>query len=90
MLDKIAETLIEAKPIVKNYWANGDSLLESMRSGEVYVAMAWDAGGWKLHAANKAIDFKAPKEALSAGSTPLPFRPRPGTSMLPTSGSTSS
>lgn len=62
MLDKIAETLIEAKPIVKNYWANGDSLLESMRSGEVFVAMAWDAGGWKLHHDNKAIDFKAPKE----------------------------
>ncbi len=62
MLDKIAETLINAKPIVKNYWANGDSLLESMRSGEVFVAMAWDAGGWKLHADNKAIDFMAPKE----------------------------
>ncbi|MFW5488496.1 MAG: extracellular solute-binding protein [Desulfovibrio sp.] len=62
MLDKVAEALIAAKPIVKNYWANGDSLIQSMRSGEVYVAMAWDAGGWKLHAANKAIDFKAPKE----------------------------
>jgi len=62
MLDKIADTLIAAKPIVKNYWANGDSLIESMRSGEVFVAMAWDAGGWKLNADNKAIDFKAPKE----------------------------
>ncbi len=62
MLDKIAETLIEAKPVVKNYWANGDSLIESMRSGEVYVAMAWDAGGWKLHNENNAIDFMAPKE----------------------------
>lgn len=62
MLDKIAEALIEAKPVVKNYWANGDSLLESMRSEEVYVAMAWDAGGWKLHGDNKAIDFLAPKE----------------------------
>jgi len=62
MLDKVAETLIAAKPLVKNYWANGDSLLESMRSKEVFVAMAWDAGGWKLHGDNKAIDFKAPKE----------------------------
>ncbi|BBD09542.1 extracellular solute-binding protein family 1 [Desulfovibrio ferrophilus] len=62
MLDKVAEALIDAKPIVKNYWANGDSLLESMRSEEVFVAMAWDAGGWKLHADNAAIDFKAPKE----------------------------
>jgi spermidine/putrescine transport system substrate-binding protein len=62
MLDKIAETLIDAKPIVQNYWANGDALIESMRSGEVFVAMAWDKGGWQLHAANPAIDFKAPKE----------------------------
>ncbi len=62
MLDKIADTLIQAKPLVKNYWANGDALLQSMRSSEVYVAMAWDNGGWKLHADNPAIDFKAPKE----------------------------
>ncbi|NDV19884.1 extracellular solute-binding protein [Pseudodesulfovibrio sp. JC047] len=62
MLDKVAEALIDAKPLVKNYWANGDSLLESMRSEEVFVAMAWDAGGWKLHGDNAAIDFKAPSE----------------------------
>ena len=62
MLEKIGETLIAAKPLVKNYWANGDALLESMRSEEVFVAMAWDAGGWKLHSSNNAIDFVAPKE----------------------------
>jgi len=61
MLDKVADTLINAKPLVKNYWANGDALLESMRSGEVTVAMAWDNGGWKLHTDNPAIDFRAPK-----------------------------
>ncbi|NCC25836.1 MAG: extracellular solute-binding protein [Deltaproteobacteria bacterium] len=62
MLDKIEKTLIEAKPLVQNYWANGDALLESMRSGEVFVAMAWDNGGWKLHEENPAIDFVAPKQ----------------------------
>ena len=62
MLDKIAETLIASKPLVKNYWANGDALLESMRSGEVYVAMAWDGAGFKLHAENPALDYKAPAE----------------------------
>jgi spermidine/putrescine transport system substrate-binding protein len=61
MLDKVAAVLIKAKPLVQNYWANGDALLESMRSGEVYVAMAWDSGGWKLHAENPNIDFVAPK-----------------------------
>lgn len=40
MLDTIANTLIVSKPLVKNYWANGDALLESMRSEEVFVAMA--------------------------------------------------
>lgn len=62
MLDKIVDKLIETKPLVKNYWANGDALLESMRSGEVFVAMAWDGGGWKLHADNSAIDFVAPEQ----------------------------
>jgi len=62
MLDKVAEALINTKSLVKNYWANGDALLESMRSGEVFVAMAWDNGGWKLHDENKAIDFRAPKK----------------------------
>jgi len=62
MLDKVEAALIKGKPLVQNYWANGDALLQSMRAGEVYVAMAWDNGGWKLNAENKAIDFKAPKE----------------------------
>ncbi|OBQ51894.1 extracellular solute-binding protein [Halodesulfovibrio spirochaetisodalis] len=60
LMNKVADELIKAKPIVKNYWTNGDALLQSMRSGEVTVAMAWDNGGWKLHAENKDIDFIAP------------------------------
>jgi spermidine/putrescine transport system substrate-binding protein len=62
MLSKIEAELIKAKPLVKNYWANGDQLLESVRSGEVTVAEAWDNGGWKLHEDNKDIDFVAPSE----------------------------
>ncbi|MFI3271441.1 MAG: extracellular solute-binding protein [Pseudomonadota bacterium] len=62
MLDAIAAKLVAGKATVKNYWANGDALLESMRSGEVFVAMAWDNGGWKLHSENADLDFKAPKE----------------------------
>lgn len=62
MLDRIEAELIKAKPLVKNYWSNGDQLLESVRSGEVTVAEAWDNGGWKLHDENKDIDFVAPSE----------------------------
>ncbi len=61
LMDRVGQKLIDGKPLVKNYWANGDSLLQSMRSEEVYVAMAWDNGGWKLHAENPDIDFVAPK-----------------------------
>jgi spermidine/putrescine transport system substrate-binding protein len=61
LMDRVGAKLIAGKKLVKNYWTNGDALLQSMRSGEVHVAMAWDNGGWKLHAENPDIDFVAPK-----------------------------
>jgi spermidine/putrescine transport system substrate-binding protein len=59
-MDGVGEKMIAAKPVVKNYWANGDALLEMLRSGEVSVAMGWDNGGWKLNGENPDIDFVAP------------------------------
>lgn len=61
LMNKVGAAMIEAKGLVKNYWTNGDALLQSMRSAEVHVAMAWDGGGWKLHKENPDIDFVAPK-----------------------------
>ena len=61
LMERVGQALIDAKPFVKNYWTNGDALLESMRSGEVYLAMAWDGAGWKLHTENPNIDFRAPR-----------------------------
>ena len=61
LMEKVGQAMIDGKPMVKNYWANGDALLQSMRSEEVYLAMAWDNGGWKLHVENPDIDFLAPK-----------------------------
>lgn len=61
LMEAVGQKLIEGKPLVKLYWANGDALLEAMRSGEVHVAKAWDNGGWKLHEENPDIDFVAPK-----------------------------
>ena len=61
LMENVGKKLIEGKPLVKLYWANGDALLQAMRAGEVYVAMAWDNGGWKLHEENPDIDFIAPK-----------------------------
>jgi len=61
LMDGVGQKLIDSKELVKTYWANGDALLQSMRSGEVNVAMAWDNGGWKLNGENPDIDFVAPK-----------------------------
>ncbi|UCF84991.1 MAG: extracellular solute-binding protein [Desulfobacteraceae bacterium] len=61
LMEKVGQAMIDAKGFVKNYWTNGDALLQSMRSEEVHVAMAWDGGGWKLHAENPDIDFIAPR-----------------------------
>jgi spermidine/putrescine transport system substrate-binding protein len=61
LMESVADQMIAAKAYVKNYWTNGDALLEMVRSGEVTVAMGWDNGGWKLHAENPDIDFIAPK-----------------------------
>ncbi|HWR68948.1 MAG TPA: extracellular solute-binding protein [Desulfomonilia bacterium] len=60
MMDKVGKAMMEGKPLVKSYWTNGDALLQSMRSEEVYIAMGWDNGGWKLHGENPDIDFIAP------------------------------
>ncbi|MEE4134499.1 MAG: extracellular solute-binding protein [Desulforhopalus sp.] len=62
MLAVLEAEMIKAKPLVKNYWANGDQLLEFVRSGEVTVAEAWDNGSWKLHEENADIDYVAPVE----------------------------
>lgn len=61
LMDSVSADLIKAKPLAKNYYANGDALLGMLRSGEVTVAMGWDNGGWKLHKENPDLDFVAPK-----------------------------
>ena len=58
-LDGIEKALIAAKPAVRNYWDNGDALIESMRSGEVWAAMAWEQQGARLYKENPDIDYVA-------------------------------
>lgn len=66
LLDKVAAELIKAKPIVRNYWENGDALVQSIRSGEVWVAEGWEQAGWKLYEENKDIDWVAPASGALA------------------------
>jgi spermidine/putrescine transport system substrate-binding protein len=61
LMETIGQKLIAGKPIVKNYWTNGDALLQSFLTGEIHLAMAWDYHGWQLNAENSDIDFVAPK-----------------------------
>jgi spermidine/putrescine transport system substrate-binding protein len=61
LMEKVGDAMIAGKPFVKSYWSNGDALLQAMRTGEVHIAMAWDKGGWKMHAENPNIDFIAPR-----------------------------
>jgi spermidine/putrescine transport system substrate-binding protein len=61
LMQTVGDKLIACKPMVKTYWENGDALLGLMRSDEVYLAMGWDGGGWKLSEANPAIRFIAPR-----------------------------
>jgi spermidine/putrescine transport system substrate-binding protein len=65
-LNEVEKTLIKGKPVVQNYWTNGDQLLESMRAGEVWLAMAWEQAGWKLHEENPNIDYYAPESGALA------------------------
>jgi spermidine/putrescine transport system substrate-binding protein len=61
LMEKVGQALIEAKGLVQNYWTNGDALLQALMTEEVYLAMAWDKGGWKVHAEKPEVDFFAPK-----------------------------
>ncbi len=66
-LDEMEKVLIAGKPSVKKtYWDNGDQLLQSLRSEEVWAASAWEQAGWKLHAENPNIDYIAPTSGALA------------------------
>ena len=59
-LNAMEEAFIKGKPVVRNYYENADALIESMRSGEIWAAMAWEQVSWKLYEENPDIDYIAP------------------------------
>jgi len=61
LMNEVGNKLIACKSNVKTYWPNGDALLGLMRADEVFVAMGWDGGGWKLSKEKPEIQFMAPK-----------------------------
>jgi len=63
-LDGVEKALIAAKPAVRSYWDNGDALIESMRSGEVWAAMAWEQQAARLYKENPDIDYVAAESGV--------------------------
>ncbi len=61
ILQKVEQRLIACKDNVKAYWSGGDALINLLRSGEVTLAMGWDAGGWKLNQETGSINFVPPE-----------------------------
>jgi len=59
-INEMEAAFIKGKPVVRNYYENADALIESMRSGEIWAAMAWEQVSWKLHEENPDIDYIAP------------------------------
>jgi len=65
-LKAMEKAFIKGKPVVRNYYENADALIESMRSGELWFAMAWEQVSWKLHEENPDIDYVAPTSGAMA------------------------
>jgi spermidine/putrescine transport system substrate-binding protein len=65
-LDAMEAAFIKGKPVVRNYYENADALIESMRSGELWAAMAWEQVSWKLFEENPDIDYIAPTSGAMA------------------------
>lgn len=61
LMDKVGDTLIACKPILKFFFDNKDQLLNGFRSGELWAAAMWDTGGWTLNRENPAIRYIVPK-----------------------------
>jgi spermidine/putrescine transport system substrate-binding protein len=61
LMDQVGAKLIACKASFRFFFDNRDQLLNGMRSGELYAAMMWDSGGWRLARENPAIKFIAPK-----------------------------
>jgi spermidine/putrescine transport system substrate-binding protein len=61
LMDQVGAKLIACKANFRFFFDNRDQLLNGMRSGELYAAMMWDSGAWRLARENPAIKFIAPK-----------------------------
>ena len=55
LMEEVGEKLAACKANFRFFFDNKDQLLNAMRSGEVWAAMMWDTGGWRLNRENPDI-----------------------------------
>jgi spermidine/putrescine transport system substrate-binding protein len=66
LMDQVGQTLIACKANFRFFYDNKDQLLNGIRSGELWAAMMWDAGGWLLNRENPDIRFINPRSGAIA------------------------
>jgi spermidine/putrescine transport system substrate-binding protein len=66
LMQQVGRTLIACKANFRFFYDNKDQLLNGMRSGEIWAAMAWDSGGWQLNRENPDIKFINPRSGAVA------------------------
>jgi spermidine/putrescine transport system substrate-binding protein len=66
LMDQVGRTLIACKANFRFFYDNKDQLLNGVRSGEIWAAMMWDAGGWLLNRENPDVHFIDPRSGAIA------------------------
>jgi spermidine/putrescine transport system substrate-binding protein len=63
-MDKVAAVLREQRPVVAAYTTDMTSVEQSLASGELVAAMAWNASATALKRQNVPVSFMKPKEGM--------------------------
>ncbi|MGB6605416.1 MAG: extracellular solute-binding protein [Steroidobacteraceae bacterium] len=66
LMDQVGKALIACKVNFRFFYDNRDQLINGVRSGEIYAAMAWDSVGWQLNRENPDIKFVNPRSGAIA------------------------
>ncbi|HYL03850.1 MAG TPA: extracellular solute-binding protein [Steroidobacteraceae bacterium] len=66
LMQQVGRTLASCKANFRFFYDNKDQLLNGLRSGEIWAAMAWDSGGWQLNRENPDIKFINPRSGAVA------------------------
>lgn len=63
-LDKVADKLREQRPLLSSYTTDMTSVEQSLASGELVAAMAWNASAVALKKQGVPVEFMKPKEGM--------------------------